>query len=92
MDIDRQIGEHFARRLYREHPGDVYFNIRKNKRTGGLQGKIGWTSRLPKRRVSYRRYHSNTQEIVWVAAWKCRHPKRVGESVFYARSILRICS
>jgi hypothetical protein len=40
---------------------------------------------MKRRRASYQRCESTIQQIVWVAEWECRHPKRVGKcsSLFF---------
>ncbi|KAJ7810651.1 hypothetical protein B0H14DRAFT_2607165 [Mycena olivaceomarginata] len=44
---------------------------------GLLQGRIGWTSNMKRRRAWYLRCESTIQQIVWVAEWECRHLKCV---------------
>ncbi|KAJ7900627.1 hypothetical protein B0H14DRAFT_2556087 [Mycena olivaceomarginata] len=77
MQIEAQIAEHMQFRMYRERRGKIYLNYRRDMRDGSLQGKIGWTSNMKRRRASYQRCESTIQQIVWVAEWECRHPKRV---------------
>jgi hypothetical protein len=79
MCVAAQIAAHKANILYKERRGVVYYNRRKNTTTGAVQGKIGWTSNLRRRRASYKRCESGLQQIEWVAYWECRHPKRIGE-------------
>ncbi|KAJ7703380.1 hypothetical protein B0H14DRAFT_3526964 [Mycena olivaceomarginata] len=77
MRIEAQIAEHMQFRMYRERRGKIYLNYRRDMRDGSLQGKIGWTSNMKRCRASYQRCESTIQQIVWVAEWECRHPKRV---------------
>ncbi|KAJ7340033.1 hypothetical protein DFH08DRAFT_812399 [Mycena albidolilacea] len=77
MWFEAQIAEHMKFRMYCERRGKVYHNYRRNMQDGSLQGKIGWTSNMKRRRASYKRCESTIRQIVWVAAWECRHPKRV---------------
>ncbi|KAJ7301754.1 hypothetical protein DFH08DRAFT_827292, partial [Mycena albidolilacea] len=86
MRFEAQIAEHMKFRMYRERRGKVYHNYRRNMQDGSLQGKIGWTSNMKRRRASYKRCESTIQQIVWVAAWECRHPKRVGGGKYIAYS------
>jgi hypothetical protein len=85
MRIEAQIAEHMQFRMYRERRGKIYLNYRRDMRDGSLQGKIGWTSNMKRHRASYQRCESTIQQIVWVAEWECRHPKRVGKcsSLFF---------
>lgn len=78
MCVAAQIAAHKANILYKERRGVVYYNRRRTT-SGKLEGKIGWTSVLKRRRAGYKRCESDVQQIEWVAFWECRHPKRIGK-------------
>jgi hypothetical protein len=79
MSIRDQIAAHLKKSRYKERHGLLYVKLRVFTATGAVEVKAGWTGDFTRRQIDYLRYQSDAQEMVWLVAYECRHPKRVGE-------------
>ncbi|KAJ7793978.1 hypothetical protein B0H14DRAFT_2622350 [Mycena olivaceomarginata] len=77
MSIRDQIAAHLKKSRYKERHGLLYVKLRVFTATGAVEVKAGWTGDVTRRQLDYLRCQSDAQEMVWLVAYECRHPKRV---------------